>query len=759
MNHVEETPLNEQEAIYFDALSRDRAESADTLDKPSMRGVRTSVVEKYSDQAHFIYELLQNADDAGATSARFVLRDDELRFAHDGTRRFTVSNPATEDGDSQNGTLGDINAITSIASSNKTAESKIGKFGVGFKAVFQYTQTPSVYDPNFRFKIERFIVPVRIDADHSERQPEETLFVFPFDHPERHQAEAYDDIYDKLRSLAYPVLYLTNLKVVSFECSGQLGLYSKRVEKEIELSNTMAQLVTLSQANGGDQDDVLEDKIWLCTRTSEGGHTYSVGFLLSDDGKLESTNQPASCFFSTKEATGLNFLIHAPFLLTDSREGIKAGEQHNRDMIQLLAKLAADTLTCLKTLGLVDDRIFDIVPYDESKFGDVDSRNRISFKPFYTAMKEAMAREPLLPSSDGFVTAEYAYWASVPEIAAVFSNERLAALCDDENAKWVFTSFGRDERIRSNPRLAAYIDAITKDWYDHDDVIGYITEDFIEAQPVEWLHQFYKYVAEASSRIKLIRIKPVFLSQDGKAVPAFDDKDQAVLFLPTGDSSGYETVNSALLENEETAAFIKQLGITPPSLKDEIYNKLLPQYQDDVDINTGPHFKKFFQYYKECSQTEAKSFVALLKDCEFVLYRSVGESEQVYRGKADTLYFPQESLRQWFAYKPNTRFVEWEEYLNLVGLSNQEDLRSFLFALGVKDEPKIFSRELSEQDASQIKQTWPYSSRDWVRKWTEPYIDGCQEIIEHATSDDSFAACTMGRLSSPRMKLVWLFGE
>lgn len=39
---------------------------------------------------------------------------------------------------------------------------------------------------------------------HNERQLEETLFVFPFDHPERHQAEDYDDIYDKLRSLIYP---------------------------------------------------------------------------------------------------------------------------------------------------------------------------------------------------------------------------------------------------------------------------------------------------------------------------------------------------------------------------------------------------------------------------------------------------------------------------------------------------------------------------------------------------------------------------
>lgn len=70
--------MNAQEKQYFESLHKDRSESADMLEKPSMRGIKNSVVEKYSDQAHFIYELLQNADDAHATTARFVLERDRL---------------------------------------------------------------------------------------------------------------------------------------------------------------------------------------------------------------------------------------------------------------------------------------------------------------------------------------------------------------------------------------------------------------------------------------------------------------------------------------------------------------------------------------------------------------------------------------------------------------------------------------------------------------------------------------------------------
>ena len=113
--------MNKQEALFFEALSKDRSEIADVLERRAVRGYKDSVVEKYSDQAHFIYELLQNADDACATNARFILEENRLIFAHNGTRHFFVSNPANEDIDSERKTLGDINAITSIEELRDTA--------------------------------------------------------------------------------------------------------------------------------------------------------------------------------------------------------------------------------------------------------------------------------------------------------------------------------------------------------------------------------------------------------------------------------------------------------------------------------------------------------------------------------------------------------------------------------------------------------------------------------------------------------------
>ena len=348
---------------WFNALTKDRTDSAITLEKPSMRGVKRSVVDKYSDQAHFVYELLQNADDVKASSAHFSLEADALSFIHNGQIRFTVSDPQNEEADTKSGTLGHINAITSIANSNKT-QASIGKFGVGFKAVFQYTQTPHIYDPSVRFKIERFIVPHLLDSDHDGRKASETVFCFPFDHTMKSKPESHDEIVGKLKALEFPILFLSSLKSVSFAAVNVSGKYTKDVTRKVEQDDVTVRWLTLTLELNGEKN---AHRLLLLTRNSKAGLPISIGYALGDDDRIEPIQRTAFCFFPTKEATNLNFILHAPFLLTDSREGIKAGEVHNRELIQELSILAADSLPILRDEKLIDDGIFDIIPYDESE--------------------------------------------------------------------------------------------------------------------------------------------------------------------------------------------------------------------------------------------------------------------------------------------------------------------------------------------------------------------------------------------------------
>ena len=741
--------MNSLETEYFSELSKDRADSAKTLKKRSMIGIWKSVVEKYSDQAHFIYELLQNADDAHAENARFVLEPGRLIFAHDGARHFSVSNPATEDVDSELGHLGDINSITSIANSTKT-EASIGKFGVGFKAVFQYTKTPRIYDPEFRFEIDDYIVPKLIQEDLSERHPDETLFEFPFNHPDRDAGEAYVDISKKLKNLVFPLLFLSHLENIEFTSGGKSGHYRKTIEKVLTFGDTDAEKILLSRNDG---EKSFRSRLWLFSRTYDGEHRYSVGYFLDNKGHLTPVTRPAFCFFTTKEATGLHFMIHAPFQLTDSREGIRAGLKHNERMIDLLAALSADALSYLKEIGLkesvrlIDDGIVNVIPVDPDKFSDPDDKDRISFMPFYTAIKKKLEENELLPAKGGYVSSENAYWAQYPVFTELFSNEQLGDIVGNSSAKWVFPTISRD-KASSNRPLISYIDSLIKTNLNEEAIImgrSYsdiyaatlgqnrdlvpvkgITAEFIEKQQITWLHQFYKWMSETSRRKEYSKSIPIFLDQDGDAAAAYDENDKLVLFLPFPgtDMSGYRVVNQKLLDNKETKAFLLALGVKQPSLRDQIYNTILPQYEKDGEIDTDSHFELFFEYFLKCPNEEVDDFIKLIKDLEFLTYRTE-EDDQTYRGAAESMYLADEDLRSYFETKPDTRFIEIDDYRKIAGNKKEEQLQDFLERLGVQQLPAFKEVEIDPWS----RQDLPHPHYTQYCDYSEKIIDGCKEII------------------------------
>lgn len=788
--------MNEQEKIWFEALTKDREENERVLGKVSVRGVKDKIVDQYSDQAHFIYELLQNANDAQATVARFTLEQERLVFSHNGSRHFTLSDPASEEEDSLAGTFGDINAITSIGNSSKKDESNtIGKFGIGFKAVLQYTTTPHIYDRDFRFMIERFVVPVLLEHDFPTRKPSETLFVFPFDHPDCEATEAYDDISLKLRNLSFPLLFLSHLKRIELELGGSTGRYEKRIERRRKFADATAELVCLTQSDG---EEDKKERLWLFSRESEDGHKCAVGFFLNGEKRLcpPERNIPAFCFFPTKENTGLNFIIHAPFLLNSTREGIRAGDRHNRDMVECLAQLAADAIFYLKEIGeeksprLVDDSILDIIPYDPNEFSDIDDRSTISFLPFYESIRELFKHEEIIPTRDGYTTSNNAYWASVRRLTEpeLFSDKQLGQICDNEEAHWVFVSRGRDatqgalsEYIESLVRTFIDEDAIIKgrkgelfydnnrrEWRSHERIKG-ITSKFIEAQDDDWLHEFYAWLHESPKRADAARKRFIFLNQNGEAVAAVDATGKPTLFLPSEEvdenAEGYNFVHRSLLENEKTREFIQSIGVKEPATIDYIYNIILPQYEDDGVVDTDSHFKTFFRFYCKGSSEEREELVRLIKGCEFLTYYDDGDP-QAYRDAADTMYLPTQELRKWFETKPGKRFIALDEYKEMeVCKGKHEDLLQFFKALGVQTEiiiydedvpkdlakadiiadywedrgiPKSESQSPDEEEKLELERhRFNENKGRGYHKWTEGVIEGCREIVEHiaATGD------------------------
>ena len=745
--------MAEEQKKWFDKLYQKRQNTATTLmDDFAISNMWNSVIEKYSDQAHFIYELLQNANDAKATKSSFQLTKNGLYFKHNGTKNFWVSNPDNEKLDQQNNKLGDINAITAVAQSNKKDHSTIGKFGVGFKAVFQYTETPHIYDPNFQFKISKFIVPIKLDNDLTDRQNNETVFYFPFDKQETDEngnlkmpkEKAYSDIIDKLKKLVFPTLFLSDLQEVKWQAeNNEVGEYTKKGTKQKQAEDIIYERVELNQQVGLKQ---IKENLFLFTRlTEEHNLNYSIGFFLDENGKLIPKQYSAFCFFPTKETTNLNFILHAPFLLTDSREGIHRSKEHNTKMVELLAQLSADSLLILKDLKAISDDIIEIIPYKNIEYG-----NDGFFDDFYFKIKEKLQTEEILHAkNETFANKRNAYWADSPDLANLFSNEQLAELVKNQNAKWVFVTIGRTK----DKEITDYIDGGSERSWDRKEpnliksnmdfenkIADLITSNFIKTQSNDWLHKFYEYLSERKSYQDKFKTKPIFKDSQGNAVAAFDKiggELHGILFLPLDEAnSTYKTIDLELLKNKKTKEFIENFGIKKPSLKDEIYNNILPLYEKDGEIDTETHFKKFFTYWKNAGRPE--EFISLLEDKEFVSYKT-NEDETTYRGIANKIYYPTSELVKYFESKPDTKFVDLADYYSFITEEKEQQLlKEFLLKLGVSLLPRIFEKEITDASIKarlNLRQsTYGYNDRNTT---TDRIIDGCNEITKNIDNEKS----------------------
>lgn len=116
----------------------DRVRTAQDKDGMLRRALER-IIQLYTDKSHFVYELLQNAEDAEATSIRFIQHSDRLEVLHDG-KPFTSAN---------------LQGICDIGKSDKVDNlNQIGEFGVGFKSVFGICDTVRLYSEPAHYRGE-----------------------------------------------------------------------------------------------------------------------------------------------------------------------------------------------------------------------------------------------------------------------------------------------------------------------------------------------------------------------------------------------------------------------------------------------------------------------------------------------------------------------------------------------------------------------------------------------------------------------------
>mgnify|MGYP002557786624 CR=1 FL=1 len=438
--------MNSEEKQELERIRHDRK---GVVDSEIFPGLKQLLSQFYPDKNHFIYELLQNAEDAGASSVRFEVLSDKLIFAHNGSEPFSIKH---------------IKAITNIADSTKTTEdSKAGKFGIGFKSVFAFTETPHIYTDDICFKITDMFLPEEIPQRTTNG---ETIFEFPFDNSKLPSTDAIEKIEAGLKDInATTLLFLTNVREIVYTLSnGKSGIIEAKHDTKNEQTDEISKYVFsefVHCSSAFDDGKIDEDTDWLRFNrriaiqtedgktkthwvniafpvkrdTSQQGYTFSV---LAKDSSQNSPQGKVSIFFIAPNAkSNLQFHINAPFGCPPSRDSV-SDTPDNDKLINEIALLVREAIVNLRDNEELKPDFFNFLPLESDH---VDKQ----FAPIQNTILDVFETENVYPIIKG----GYSY---KPDI--ISAGEDLRKLLSIENVRTILNSPNLEYLL--NPQTRGY---------------------------------------------------------------------------------------------------------------------------------------------------------------------------------------------------------------------------------------------------------------------------------------------------------------
>ena len=617
----------------------------------------------YSDQAHFVYELLQNAEDAMGRRARaeaglafprqvtFRLFSDRLELSHFG----------------EPFSLDDVRGICDVLRSTSSGDAtRIGRFGIDFKSVYAFTEAPIIHSGDEHFRIEHYIRPAGIPP--APIGDGETRFVFPFK-----RSDAFAEIRERLMRLGpQTLLFLRQIKEVVWEIEGkQTGFYLR--EDVFEPWGRRAHLLGTS-TDGESEEEWLIFEREVATPGGAQPSRVEAAFSIAPDKR---TGAPSIVsvkhdshlvvYFPTEKETHLGFLAQGPYQTTPARDNIVAdgpeGEWNAR-LIGETAILVGDVLPRLRDMGLLTISLLNALPINRDDF------EQSPFHPMFDRVRTAFREQPLLPADDGtFVAAGSAKLARGTELRELLSEDQLQQLFEStQPLKWVVDGITADQ----TPALDSYLrKELEVEEVDPGALARRFSLSFVEQQPDEWLARFYGFLLDQKAIWRprsswqqpgIMRTKPFVRLQDGSHVLPFDTDGSPIAYLPSDEESGFPTVKREIAENGQAREFLVELGLSEPDLADVVIDKILPAYTEDRCAGISEreherHLRTILRAMGASSGARKRRLSERLLETAFLLAVSADRLKRGYVRPGD-VYIRSQELELYFGDNPGVWFLD-----------------------------------------------------------------------------------------------------
>ena len=640
------------------------------------RGIWNATVEKYADPTHFIFELLQNAEDAGATSASFRLTSQSIVFEHNG-RPFDRN---------------DIEGITGIGNTTKLEEAnKIGCFGIGFKSVYVVTERPEVHctieDVPIAFGIRDLVVPELIATSH---RLATTQIILPLALGEAPtvigKARAALDI-----SGSRSLLFLNNLKSLSWTD----GTTDARCVVE-DTSDGVRIIRTTAGATAPVGDRFLVLSRPVARKGDVRAYSVKIAMRLNDGGEIvpESSPTRVAVFFETEDVTGLHFQVHGPFQLTDNRANIKRDDSWNTKLITELTTLLTQSLPDLRDQGMIKRSFLEVMPNGNDALPE-------PWQPMLAAIIDTFQTQALLPAHSGGHVAGQSSVRGPSDVRELLGDDGLGIFGGLPNRRWVSMGM-RSSRIDAflstlkltewghAELLAAFQRAFGISWYDAEKAQRAKAQGWFDALTDEQVQRLYLLVdaslrthkgAGALSSLSFVRLQgggrgspsDALLPPDDATLDEEASAHGLVLVKP-------ELTRTGRARGKEVLQFLRKVGVKEISERNYLAAIIGGNYARGCKPPTAErhlqHMRRFLRWYADSGDARIFAGVGFLRVEGADGYHQAGA---VYLGAPHA----QNALSRIYDGRVpgRDRLPLWSGYSKL----KRQDLLSLMKAVGIED--------------------------------------------------------------------------
>lgn len=665
-------------ASDYDAI---RAENKGEYGTGVARYGKTLLVDRYESTTQFIPELLQNAEDAlhrrmdppSSRAVTFDLFDDDLRVAHYGKPFDTA----------------DVKGVCGIALGTKQEDvTQIGRFGIGFKSVYSFTDCPKIYSGDESFRIEGFVSP--FPEPPIDRPADQTLFVMPLRDPAKHRA----DILAGLQQISLDtLLFLREVDTIRWHGLGGSATYRRKSESLCD--DTCVRRVTVlgESADHGD----MEKKSYLVfskqVHSSDdvaAGHV-EVAFLLQNDSIVPVPVSPLVVFFPTIVETHLGFRIQGPYRTTLGRDNVPRTDDWNQQCVDCTGDVLVNALVWLRDNERLDVNVLKCLPIDEWKFSDT------MFSPLYDKIRHAFINRRFLPlSRGGYGSSRQVRATQSPGLRALFTPRMLADIYDAPSSlHWL----SDDISVHSTPELWRYLRTVVG-LADTETarLIRRLDVSFLELRDNDWMTRLYEFMNEQRGLHSDAKRWPLIRLDCGKHVAAWSD-EQLQAYLPSSRKTDFPTVEPGVCSTDKSLQFMKALGLTEPDPVDDVIRYVLPKYDgapEIEDVEYIGHIHRIMDAFDVASVERRNTLVSELRKHSFLLGEDA-KSGALRWAKPGEVYVKTERLGELFEGVSNVLFARTD-----VG---GRRIRTMVEACGAASylRPRPVQCTLSEAELRQIR--------------------------------------------------------